>query len=163
MSAYGSPAYWAQQMFSSNHGDLVLPLTAENVPTREWTPTPQQQGISASTPPTLPPQPRAVPLLFFSATRDSKTNTIYIKVVNRAETAQQVRVEFTGIGSVQPKGKLITLRSARPDDSNAITQPARITPETLDIDGLSFTFTRIFPPYSISVLVAQAARPAQAP
>jgi alpha-N-arabinofuranosidase len=35
LSSYGSPAYYAQKMFSLNHGDLVLPVTAQNA-ARLW-------------------------------------------------------------------------------------------------------------------------------
>src|ERR1035438_663784 len=35
MSSYGSPGYWAQQMFSSHHGDTILPATDPNIPRSE--------------------------------------------------------------------------------------------------------------------------------
>src|SRR5262249_39946951 len=36
ISSYGSPTYWAQQIFSTHHGDTVLSITASNIPSREW-------------------------------------------------------------------------------------------------------------------------------
>jgi hypothetical protein len=38
MSSYGSPTYYAQKMFSLYHGDTVVPLAAQGVPTKEWQP-----------------------------------------------------------------------------------------------------------------------------
>ena len=48
MSVYGSPAYWAQQMFANHVGDSVLNIAATGVPAKEWIQ------------PTRPPRP-AVP------------------------------------------------------------------------------------------------------
>jgi alpha-N-arabinofuranosidase len=47
----------------------------------------------------------------------------------------------------------VTLKGSGPEDTNSITQPAKIVPVTSEVDGLSADFTRAFPPYSVSVLV----------
>jgi len=91
LNAYGSPAYYAQQMFSVHHGDLVLPVSPQGVPTREWQP-PAGRGAPGAPPPATP-VPQQVPTLFFDATRDSRRGAIYLKLVNRAGTPQPVRVE----------------------------------------------------------------------
>jgi len=108
MGSYGSPAYYAQQMFSVHHGDVVLPATAQGVPTREWQPPAAGGRRGAPGTPTPPPQPppppQQVPTLFFDATRDSKAGTIYLKVVNRAGTPQPVRVEISGTGGRRLQG-----------------------------------------------------------
>jgi len=94
-----------------------------------------------------------VPLLFFNATRDTKTGTIYVKVVNRGSAPQAVRVQVSGVASIDPKGQLVTLAGSGPEDTNSVTQPAKIVPVTTNVDGLSADFTRMFPPYSVSVLL----------
>jgi alpha-N-arabinofuranosidase len=157
MASYGSPAYYAQQMFSLHHGDVVLPATAQGVPTHEWQPpAPGGRRGAPGTPPAPPqplPPPQHVPLVFFDATRDSKTGTIYLKVVNRAGTRQPVRVEISGLATIEAKGQAITLSASSPDDTNSITEPAKIVPITRNVDGLGADFTRTFPPYSITVLL----------
>src|SRR5471032_728519 len=56
LSSYGSPAYYAQKMFSLNHGDAVLPITAQGVPTREWQPPAGRRGGgAAAAQPATPP------------------------------------------------------------------------------------------------------------
>jgi len=151
--SYGSPAYYAQQMFSTHHGDNVLAISEQGVPTREWTPPAGRGGGRGTTAPPPPaPKPQQVPLVFFDATRDSKTGTIYVKVVNRAAMAQPVRVAISGTASVQPAGKITTLAAGSPDDTNSIMEPTKIIPVTSNVNGLSANFTRDFPPYSISVL-----------
>jgi alpha-N-arabinofuranosidase len=94
--------------------------------------------------------------MFFDATRDSKTGTIYVKVVNRAGTPQPVHIALSGVGAVEAGGEVVTLSGSGPNDTNSITDPAKIVPVTAKVDGLSTNFTRTFPPYSISVLEMKA-------
>jgi alpha-L-arabinofuranosidase len=165
LHSYGSPAYYAQKLFSNYHGDLVLPVSAEGIPTRTWQPpapgrrggnVPGAQPATPPEPPPAPPPPQQVPTLFYSATRDSKGGTVYLKVVNRASTPQPVRVEFTGLKAVGPKGQSVTLSAGSPDDTNSITEPARIVPVASTVEGLGTAFSRTFPPYSITVLQMNA-------
>jgi alpha-N-arabinofuranosidase len=156
MGSYGSPAYYAQQMFSLHHGDVVLPANATSIPTHEWQPPAPGGRRGAPGTPTPPPQPppppQQVPMVFFDATRDSKTGTIYLKVVNRAATPQPVQVEISGLSAVEAKGQAITLSAKTPDDTNSIAEPTKIAPVTTNVDGLGEKFTHTFPPYSITVL-----------
>jgi len=153
MASYGSPAYYAQQMFSTHHGDTVLAISAQGIPSREWQPPAGRGGAPAQAAMTPQmPMPQQVPLMFFNATRDSKTGTIYIKVVNRAGTPQPVRVGISGLAAVEPKGKAITLAASSPTDTNSISEPAKVVPVSSEVDGLSADFTRTFPPYSITVV-----------
>ena len=50
MSSYGSPTYYAQKMFSVYHGDTVIPLTAQGVPTKEWQPPAGRGGRGGNGP-----------------------------------------------------------------------------------------------------------------
>ena len=106
--------------------------------------------------PQQPPMPQQVPLMFFDATRDSKTGAIYVKVVNRAGTPQSVHLALSGVTAVEPGGQAITMSGTGPNDTNSITDPTRIVPVTTKVDGLSANFTRTFPAYSISVLEMNA-------
>jgi alpha-N-arabinofuranosidase len=98
------------------------------------------------------PAPQDLALMHFDATRDSKTGAIYVKVVNRASTPQAVHVVLTGVASVEPNGRTITLSGSGPDDTNTITEPTKLVPVTAEVSGLGTDFTRSFPPYSVSVL-----------
>ena len=158
-SAYGSPGYWAQQMFSTHLGDAVLSMTAANIPTKEWQPPvrrrPGPPGAPAPagdvlTP--LTPMPITLPLMFFSVTRDSSTGTMYVKVVNHTAAAQQVHFTVSGLNSIRPIGKTITLAAASMQDTNTITEPDKLVPVTADVTGLGTDFTHTVPAYSITVL-----------
>jgi len=157
LTSYGSPAYWAQQMFSTHHGDVILPIDAQGVPTRQWQPPAGRgRGAAPGTPPPPPPPPVDVPTLFFDATRDSRTGEIFLKIVNRAAAPQPIHVELSGIASVDPKGQTIAIAAASPNDTNSITEPSKIVPVTTTVDALGMTFTRSFPPYSITVLIMKS-------
>jgi alpha-N-arabinofuranosidase len=183
---YGSPSFYVQSMFSRHHGDEVLMLTAKNVPTKEWQP-PSERGIgpvpaggasyaraarrgSESTTPLPPsdytrqsatplqaPAPEQLPLLSFDSTRDSKSGTIYLKVVNRADTAQSVHISVDGVSSVDSAGRLISMTGSGPEDTNSITYPTKIVPVATEIKGLGTEFTHSFAPYSVNVLELKTA------
>ena len=153
MSSYGSPAYYAQKMFSQNRGDVVLPVVCENLPTRDWQPPASRRGGVTQT--NLPPLQK-VPTLFYNATRDVKSGTIILKVVNSGGTEQAVHLEIGGVSQIEPNGEAIVLSAGAPEDTNSITEPNKIVPVTTTAEGLSAEFTRPFPPYSITVLRLKA-------
>ena len=161
MSAYGSPAYWAQHMFANHHGDSVLNIAVSGIPTREWQQMPRRMGgppgapapaanASGLTQPT--PMPTPIPDMFFSATRDTANGTIFVKMVNRSGKPQQVKVSISGLTSIAPAGKTITLSAADVNATNSITEPKKIEPVTADVTGLGAEFIRTVPANSITVL-----------
>jgi alpha-L-arabinofuranosidase len=181
VNSFGSPSYYVQSMFATYHGDEVLSLTAKNLPAKEWQP-PSGPGIgpvpaggasysqaarrgaqnTAQLPPSdytrrptmplQPPAPVQLSLLSFDSTRDSKTGTIYIKVVNRADTAQAVHITLSGVSSVASAGRLISMSGKGAEDTNSITEPKKIIPVAADASGLSTDFTYTFSPFSVNVL-----------
>ena len=147
LTSYGSPAYYAQKMFSTMHGDQILATGSQNIPTRTWQPR-AQRGVT--------PPPQQIREVFFNATRDSKSGMIYLKVVNTGGTARPVNIQISGLDKVQLKGELVTLAATDTNDTNSIQQPDKVVPRTEKMDGLSTNFTREFPPYSITVLKLKA-------
>ena len=101
LTSYGSPSYYAQKMFSTMHGDEILATDSQNIPTREWQPRAQSRR--------RPPPPQQIREVFFDATRDSKSGTIYLKVVNAAGSAQKVNIQITGARKVDAEGEAVTL------------------------------------------------------
>ena len=149
LTSYGSPSYYAQKIFSVNHGDVVLPTSSQNIPTRTWQPPARRGG--------QPPPPVQVPTLFFDATRNTQDGTIYLKIVNSAAAPQPVQIALNGVTSVAPTGDAVVLSSASLDDTNSIDEPTKVVPVTSATDGLGASFTRTFPPYSITILKIHAA------
>lgn len=181
VDSFGSPSYYVQSMFANYHGDEVLSLTAKNVPAREWQPPSgpgigpvpaggasysqaARRGEQSATPlppsdytrraatPMQPPAPAQLPMLSFDSTRDSKSGKIYIKVVNRAETAQPVHITVTGVSSIASTGRIVSMSGSGPEDTNSITDPKKIVPVVSDVSGMSTDFTHTFAPFSVNVL-----------
>ena len=125
LSAYGSPSYYAFQMFSRNVGDEILSTASVET---------SIQG---------------------SATGDSRTGDIFIKLVNPQANAVPLNIQINGVASLASKGSAITL-AGNPDDSNSITQPKNVIPLATTTRGVKPDFTYTLPPHSIVVLKLKA-------
>lgn len=88
LSAYGSPSYYAIQMFSRNHGDEILSTTTVET---------SVQGC---------------------ATRDSRTGEMFVKLVNPATNAVPLNLEINGVNSLASKGAAITLSGKPDDSNS---------------------------------------------
>ena len=88
ISAYGSPSYYAIQMFSRNLGDEILATTSAET---------SVQG---------------------SATRDNETGEIFIKLVNPQATAEPLKIEIKGVALLAAKGHAITLSGNLEDSNS---------------------------------------------
>jgi alpha-N-arabinofuranosidase len=137
MGSFGSPSYYAQKMFMESVGDRTVPIAAAGIPT-------QSRGA------------QTVAGLFASATRDSKTGELYLKIVNPLSTPQSVSLQMRG-AEPAPEGSLVTL-SGIPSDVNTLSEPKKVAPVTTRIDGIRTSFQRVLPPYSISVLKMKVRR-----
>ena len=128
LSSYGSPSYYAIQMFSRNVGDELLAVTPLGTNTTDI------QG---------------------SATRDSQTGEIILKLVNPNLTPVALPIEIKGVTALKSKAAVITL-SANPEDTNSIRRPRNVVPVTTTISGVKPGFTYTLPPHSIVVLKLKA-------
>jgi alpha-N-arabinofuranosidase len=126
LSSFGSPSYYAQQMFNAERGDVVLATSAD-----------------------------VAPGLFTSATRVTRTGVIYLKVVNTRAAPCALRVEITGVAAVDTAGFQVQL-AGQPLDVNSLQEPRKIAPIEAKRTGLGKTFDATFPGYSITVLALQS-------
>ena len=106
----------------------------------------------ASRVPTQTSGDKTIPALFHVATMDTKTGTIYLKVVNPQSVAQVLDVLLEGAKMVRPDGTRIQLAGTNLKDMNTLTEPMKVAPKTVTITGLSPKFNMTFPAYSITVL-----------
>ncbi len=88
LSAYGSPSYYALEMFSGNLGDQILPVQSTDT---------SVQG---------------------AATRDSKTGLIFIKLINPRDKPKVLQLEIKGIASLSSKADAITLAGELDDTNS---------------------------------------------
>lgn len=147
LTSYGSPSYYAQKMFSQHQGDEVLATEAQNLPTYTWIQTNRTRNGQPQ-----PARTNEVNSLFYSATRDTASGKIIVKVVNRADAPQDLKIEISGVDAIADQGTATVLKADNRDATNSLDEPKKVVPVTKTVFGLGFSFTRTFPPCSITVL-----------
>jgi len=151
LNSYGSPSYYAQKIFSEHQGDEVLSVSAENLPTYSWIQHDRSRNGQPETTKT-----NAVKSIFYSAARETASGKIIVKIVNRADAPQDLRIQINGARSVAGDGIATTLKAADRKETNSIDAPERVMPTTEKIGGLGPSFTRSYPPCSITILEVEA-------
>jgi len=125
LRAYGSPSYYAIKMFSTHVGDEILKATATDT------------GV------------------LVSATRDSRTGTMYLKLVNPAGTEAPVALTVQGGRTLASTATALTL-AADPKSTNSIDTPAAVMPVASRVAGLKPGFTYNVPAHGIVVLTFES-------
>ncbi len=148
LRSYGSPSYYAQQLFNVFRGAEIIPVTAYDMPTQVETLSATDAAAGKS--------PKTYPSLFCSATVDKKTALIYLKIINTKNIPQSVGIRLKGVSKVTSNGKIIQLAAKTPEETNSIANPDNIVPVTKQLAGVSSAFTHTVEPYSINVLVIAA-------
>ena len=133
LTSFGSPSYYAQKMFGEYLGDQTVNSSSSGLPT-------QTSGD------------KTIPALFHVATMDTKTGTIFLKIVNPQATDQAIDVSLEGVKTVRPDGTRIQLSGTNLKDMNTLTEPMKVAPKTVTVTGLSPKFNMTFPAYSVTVL-----------
>jgi alpha-N-arabinofuranosidase len=122
LRAFGSPSYYAFRLFSRNVGDQLLKVSL---------------GGGAK--------------LDCSATRDSRSGAIYLKIVNPAPAAQSLEIHLDGVSSVASEAAVETL-SADPAATNSMADPAKVAPVVTRMQNARLAFIYQVPAESIIVL-----------
>ena len=120
LRSYGSTSYWVQQMFANNVGDAVLPVTA-----------------SATG-------------LYYSATVDSRTGRIYLKIVNPAGQAVSGQLTFAGRAAGIARAEV--LAGPDPTVGNTLADPEAIVPSRSALTGANGVFYYSIPANSLTVV-----------
>jgi alpha-N-arabinofuranosidase len=131
LTSYGSPSYYVNVLFNAHRGDAVVRTALEGPGTGELAP------------------------LNYSVTKDTADGVIYLKVVNVTAAPQSLQVDLAGVKKVASRGTALVLKADRLEDSNLLAEPVKLVPVTEKISGLGRSFTRIFAPYSVTVLKIQ--------
>ena len=150
LNSFGSPSYYVQKLFGNLLGDKVVPITASNIPTQ---PKPLSKKDS-----TDGVKSTQVPTVFYSATMDETTGTIYLKLVNTTGRKQLVNINLNGVGKVSAEATISVIKGSKPEDTNTITAPEKIVPVSAAIKGVAAKFKRTLEPYSVSVLQLQVVK-----
>ena len=124
LQSYGSPSYYAQVLFSGHHGDEILNASMPNAPVR----------------------------LFESVTRDAKTGTVYLKLVNASDLPRTVNVRLLHGGRSAGPATLYVLTAPSTEATNSIGDPTHIVPGERSLGPLGNEFPLSLAPLSINVV-----------
>lgn len=125
-------SYYVQQLFSTNKGTNVLPLTlADGQPLAG---TEGQNGM------------------FASAVLDSEANQIIVKIANTSDAPQEVNIDIKGFkkGKELNGGMAYTLR-AEPEDENTLDNPDKVMPTQMEIPATGSKFETVVAPTTFVV------------
>ncbi len=103
---FKSVSYYVQQLYATNKGTNVLPLTMEGKPVAG------QEGQDG---------------LFASAVFDKTTGEVIVKVVNTSLKPQPLSIQLNGMKGTRT-AQIITLTHDGDDDENTLDEPEKIIP-----------------------------------
>ena len=109
LRSFKSVSYYVQQLFATNKGTNVLPLTMNGKPVAG------QEGQDG---------------LFASSVFDKTTGEVIVKVVNTSKQAQPVSIQLTGMKGERTAETITLSHNGSMDDENTLDQPEKITPKT---------------------------------
>ena len=114
LNSYGSPSYYAQALFGGHLGD-------------SW-PKSTLDGANAR--------------FYYSATVDSKSHVLHLKMVNANDQPQRLNITFDGVHGVRT-AHMVTLHGATFEATNTLQQPEAIHPvdSTAKLTGGSWPHT----------------------
>jgi alpha-N-arabinofuranosidase len=140
LHAYGSPSYYAQALFSNHLGNRIVTVSAEHTPVRfervsKW---------DAAT--------RAIDGLFYTASLDTITGKLFIKIVNCLANAQPVDFRINGKAKLARTAKKWVLQAEDPLTTNSQKDPTHIVPIESKLTSINKRFRETVPGYSITVL-----------
>ena len=124
LTAYGTPSYYVQQLFSLNKGTTTLPVQ----------------------------QPNGADNLFSSAVADATTNDVVVKLVNYSAAPRPVRVQLSGLKKIGRTGRATVLTSSDLQTENSLKEPLNLAPKTETFRVTSPTLAYTLAPYSCTVL-----------
>ncbi|MEN3356104.1 MAG: hypothetical protein V7637_86 [Mycobacteriales bacterium] len=123
-SAYGSPSYWVQRMFSTNLGRQVVGTRLGGA-----------GGLAE---------------VVTKTTQGGRT-TFFVKVVNPGQQLQSARITFAGVTQVDGTATRTDL-AGDPSARNTLADPTAVAPATREITGVTANTRFTFAPNSVTVL-----------
>jgi alpha-L-arabinofuranosidase len=90
--------------------------------------------------------------LYASATHDSKTGDLILKVVNAAADPLETDLNLKGAKQLTGSAQAIVLTSDSPTDENSLENPVKVSPKTQTLNLGGSSFRHAFPGNSVTVL-----------
>lgn len=90
--------------------------------------------------------------IYASATRETATGEIILKIVNAAAQPVETAISLEGIPEITGNARSVVLTSDNSMDENSLPEPRKIHPRTEELTLTAPKFTRSFPGNSVTVL-----------
>jgi alpha-N-arabinofuranosidase len=158
-TSFGSPSYYVQKMYSWNRGDVVLPakidglpiLMADQIPVAVNPNPPAPRGGAAPAATNPPASPPPVDGIYVSATRDTTSGDVVLKLVNIQSNSQMLQINLEGVPNIRKEasGEMITGELGA---INTVAEPMKIMPRPITISNAGTKFTHELPAHSVSVI-----------
>jgi alpha-N-arabinofuranosidase len=145
LTSFGSPAYYAQVMFSQNRGDVVLPVTIETGKvdvTVSRGPRGSKEKVT---------ERRQVDPLFATASRDNASGDLILKLVNVTDEPYETKLQIDGVAPISSHAKAIVLTGQRLDQ-NSVAEPTKVSPHEETLSNAAAKFTHTLPARSVTVM-----------
>src|SRR5205823_11430305 len=84
--------------------------------------------------------------------RDAAKRVLFLKLVNASSKPQALDIKLEGASGVKSNARLTSLSAKTPDETNTISEPAKIVPVQSTVKNVGAEFRHTLPPYSIHVL-----------
>lgn len=131
LESYPTSSYYVQQLYSTNRGTNVLPLTMNG---KSIAGDPDQNG------------------LFASAVVDNSNNTYIVKVANVSDEDQILNISFEGMKkAILAGGTEVSLKSEDPLAENSIDNPTGVVPVETPISATGQSFSTTITPKTFNV------------
>jgi len=134
--SFGSASYHVQRLFSQYRGHRVVSMDV----------------VSSEPTATAPDTTPLATQLIATASRDTITGAILLKVVNGASHSRRVQLVINGISTLA-RHAMVEVVSGEPNAVNSLEHPDQIVPRHADIDDAGTQFLHVFPAYSVTVMV----------
>jgi alpha-L-arabinofuranosidase len=128
LKSFGTANYYVQKLFSNNKGTNVLPILMYNRPLTG------QSGLYAS------------------ASFDKNSNEIILKLVNSTEKNQSPIIVLESLKKLDPKAKILILKSDNTNNLNSLDQPTLISPVEQELIIEGSTASPVLNPNSFTII-----------
>ena len=128
LSAYGTPSYYVQKLFSTNKGTHLASVTLDGKSVTG------QHGIYAS------------------ATRDNNTSEVIVKIINSGDAPAQTELQFDAKQNFSPTVKGTMLANSDLNSVNSIEKPKNVSPTDYILSMKGNKLGLVLPPQSLVVL-----------
>jgi len=123
LNSFASPSYYAQAMFMSHMGDVIVDSSVSGAGAR----------------------------FYYSAMKDTAKGKLYLKLVNASTVAQKIDVSLEG-AEPATLVKVETLSGGSREATNTLARPKNVAPVSTSYAVSGAKFTHTAPPLSVQVL-----------